>query len=175
MNRDEVRDIVNRTFYRSLEESETDINALPPGQLQALVRAFSDSMVAVLQSLDDESATGSLKSSSQERVEELLGSGRPLMSVTRRYELTTQRIRIIEGFVSKRLEEIDLVRIRDTKVKQNAGERLTNVGDITIFSSDRSAPEVVLDNVNNPIEVREMIRKAYLAEQERRGLKFREE
>jgi hypothetical protein len=31
-----------------------------------------------------------------------------------------------------------------------------------------------MENVKDPMEVRELIRKAYMAEQARRGLKFRE-
>ena len=52
MNKDQIRDTVNRTFYSSLEESGTDVNALPPGQLQAIVRAVADSIYAVMDGLD---------------------------------------------------------------------------------------------------------------------------
>ncbi len=184
MNRDQVRDVVNRSFYNSLEESETVISSLPPGQLQGLVRAISDSMFAVLESLDlEEEAAPKSNSGPLPRPEggsawtddeEVLWTGRPLMTLRVRYELTTQRIRIYRGLVGRDIEEIDLVRIRDTKVTQHAGERMANIGDITIFSSDTNNPEIVLDNVDKPIEVREMIRKAYLTEQERRGLRYRD-
>lgn len=184
MNRDQVRDIVNRTFYSSLEESQTDLAAIPPGQMQALVRAISDSMFAVLDSLEDEPTRPSAKSipltdvpaseSAWSADEEILWSGRPFMTLRTRYELTSQRIRIYRGLVGRDIEEIDLVRIRDTKVKQHAGERMANIGDITIFSADVSNPEIVLENVDKPLEVREMIRKAYLTEQERRGLRYRD-
>ena len=79
------------------------------------------------------------------------------------------------GVVPRIVEEIDLVRVRDTKVKQHMGERLAGVGDVTIFSTDKNNPEITLNNVKDPLEVRELIRKAYLAEQDRRGLRFREE
>jgi hypothetical protein len=36
-------------------------------------------------------------------------------------------------------------------------------------------PEVVLNNVRNPVDVREMIRKATQEEKQRRGLRYREE
>lgn len=170
MKRDQVRDIVNSTFYASLEESKTDVVAIPPGQLQALVRAVSDSIFAVLESLEEDAPQQTIESEE----EKVLWSGRPLMTIRVRYELTSQRLRIYRGFIGRRIEEVDLVRVRDTKVKQHAGERLANIGDITIFSTDSSAPEVVLENVDRPLEVREMIRMAYLAEQKRRGLRFHE-
>jgi PH (Pleckstrin Homology) domain-containing protein len=174
MNKDQIRDTVNRTFYSSLEESGTEVNALPPGQLQAIVRAVADSIYTVMEDLDSESpATGPLPVSQGD--EEILWEGKPLMTLGERYELTSQRLRIYRGVFARNLEEIDLVRIRDTKVKQHLGERMAGVGDVTVISTDKSNPEIVLNNVKNPIEVREIIRKAYLAEQERRGLRFRED
>jgi hypothetical protein len=176
MNKDQIRDAVNRTFYSSLEESGTEVNALPPGQLQAIVRAVADSIYTVMEDLDSESpakGTGPLPTSTED--EEILWAGKPLMTLGERYELTSQRLRIYRGVFARNLEEIDLVRIRDTKVKQHLGERMAGVGDVTIISTDKSNPEIILNNVKNPIEVRETIRKAYLAEQDRRGLRFREE
>lgn len=175
MNKDQIRDAVNRTFYSSLEESGTEINSLPPGQLQAIVRAVADSIFCVMEELDEEaSATGPLAAPASSS-EEVLWQGKPLFSIGERYELTSQRLRIYRGVLARNLEEIDLVRIRDTKVKQHLGERMAGVGDVTVISTDKSNPEIVLNNVKDPVEVRETIRKAYLAEQERRGLRFREE
>jgi hypothetical protein len=179
MNKDEIRDTVNRTFYSSLEESGTEITAIPPGQLQAVVRAVSDSIYAVMEGLEEQSpSTGPLVAGSDplaEGEEPVLWTGKPMMTLGERYELTTQRLRIFRGVFARNLEEIDLVRIRDTKVSQHLGERMAGVGDVTVFSTDKNNPEIVLNNVKNPVEVRETIRKAYLAEQERRGLRYREE
>lgn len=178
MNRDQVRDVVNRTFYSSLEESKTDLTALPPGQLQGLVRAISDSMFAVLDQLEEEDAAKPVApvagANADPGAEQVLWYGRPFMTIRVRYELTNHRLRIYRGLIGRDIEELDLVRVRDTKVKQHAGERAMNIGDITIFSHDQSNPEIVLNNVNDPVEVREIIRKAYLAEQERRGLRYRD-
>lgn len=176
MNKDQIRDTVNQTFYSSLEETGTEITALPPGQLQAIVRAVSDSIFAVMETLDEESSKlAAPKDEDSSFEEEVLWTGKPLMTLGIRYELTTQRLRIYRGIFGRSIEEIDLVRVRDTKVKQHLGERMAGVGDVTVFSTDKNNPEMVLDNVKNPIEVRETIRKAYLSEQERRGLRFREE
>lgn len=177
MNKDQIRDTVNRSFYQSLEESGVELGALPPGQLQALVRAISDSIFAVVDQLEAESpATGPLNTAENDGVDEkILWTGRPLMTIGERYELTSQRLRIFKGVFSRDLEEIDLVRVRDTKVKQHMGERMVGVGDVTVFSTDKNNLEVTLHNVKDPVDVRETIRKAYLAEQERRGLRYREE
>ena len=42
------------------------------------------------------------------------------------------------------------------------------------YADDNTSPELVLDNVQNPVEVRELIRKAVLEERARRGLTYRE-
>ncbi|MEZ4682721.1 MAG: PH domain-containing protein [Caldilineaceae bacterium] len=111
-----------------------------------------------------------------EEVEEtLIWRGRPYMTIGTIYEITTQRIRVIKGILGNRIEEVELVRVRDTKYKQHLGERMLDVGDITVISNDPSMPELVLNNVKNPIEVREMIRKATIEEKNRRGLRYREE
>jgi hypothetical protein len=90
------------------------------------------------------------------------------------YELTSQRIRILTGMLTNNVDEVELIRVHDTQVKQHIGERMLNVGDSHIFSDDNTSPELVLNNVQNPMEVRELIRKAVLEERSRRGLTYRE-
>lgn len=183
MNRQEVRDAMTSQFYQSLAESSVEIDAIPQAQLQALVNAFADSVFAALERLEEEGlatpvdrAAGAAVASDDPAAEEqLLWSGRPYLTIGVRYEITNQRIRVIRGLLGRDYEEIELVRVRDTAVSQHLGERALNVGDITIISNDPSNPEFVLHNVKNPMEVRELIRRATLAEKQRRGLHYREE
>jgi hypothetical protein len=107
--------------------------------------------------------------------EVLLWRGRPYLSIGTRYELTTQRLRIYRGILSNNFDEIELVRVKDSKVKQHMGERMLDVGDITIISADSSTPEFILHNVRNPLDVRELLRKAVKDEKARRGVFFRED
>jgi hypothetical protein len=112
---------------------------------------------------------------SEAHQEELIWRGRPYLTIGTRYELTNERIRIIRGILGKRIEEIELVRVKDTKVSQHMGERMLNVGDITVISADPATPEFVLHNVPNPIDVRELIRTTMMHEKARRGLYYRED
>ncbi len=107
--------------------------------------------------------------------EVLLWRGRPYMTIGRIYELTTQRLRLIHGVVSNEIDEIELVRVRDTRVTQNVGERMFDIGDVTIFSGDATSPEKVLYNIKDPVTVRELIRKAVYEERERRRMLYRED
>ena len=173
MQKETVRKLITDQFYRSIDESGVKLDAIPHAQLQAVVGALADGVFSALCALEEEDQGAPTPGESAE--ESVLWSGKPYATMGTRYELTSQRLRIFRGVFSRQLEEIDLVRVRDTEVTQNLGERAFNVGDVKILSSDASKPEVVLNNVREPFEVRETIRKAYLAEQKRRGLRYRDE
>lgn len=184
MERDQVRQAVSAQVFQSLNESGVQITAIPQPQLQALVSALADGVFAALAVIEDENTSSFANrvvgavgnGSSGGAVEEkLLWRGRPYLTIGTVYEITTQRIRILRGILGNKIEEIELVRVRDTRVKQHVGERVLNVGDVTVISNDATAPEVTLNNVPNPIEVREIIRKAVMEEKERRGLRYRED
>lgn len=191
MERTQIRKAVATQFYQSLAESGVEITSLPQSELQALVNAFADGLLAALDALEEEEAQFSRSSMTMNvaragstvtqaapadiEEEELLWTGKPYLTIGTRYELTTQRLRIIRGLLGRTYQEIELVRVRDTAVTQHMGERALNVGDITIYSNDPSDPEIVLKNVKEPMEVRELIRKATLAEKQRRNLTYREE
>ena len=194
MDEQQIRQVVTARFYQSLAQSDIEVSAIPQPQLQAIVNALADGVFAALDAMESEaeqpvSFTASHSSeeaaahetysaaalSDHVEAEEPLWSGRPYLSIGVRYELTTQRLRLIRGLLGRNYDEIELVRVRDTSVTQHVGERALNVGDGTIVSNDPSHPEFTLHNVKNPMEVREMIRKATLQEKQRRGLHYREE
>lgn len=175
MDRDRLRSQFTEQFYRSLDESGVKMEAFSPAQLQALARAAADGLFAVLDAAEAEGAAHHAAGAVGAGGEELLWTGKPYLSLSTRYQLTTQRLRITKGLFGRSMEEIDLVRVRETKVTQNLGERSFNVGDVLIFTSDPTNPEYKLENVRDPMEVRETLRAAYLAEQKRRGLRYREE
>lgn len=190
MNEQTAREVVTARFYQSLADSDVKIDAIPLSQLQAIVNALADGFFAALDAIEaeaeqhmarpgsrPESSAGQLPAATDDSLEteEMLWSGRPYLSIGIRYELTTQRVRLVRGLLGRNYHEIELVRVRDTSVTQHLGERALNVGDVTITSTDPSHPEFTLHNVKEPMEVREMIRKATMQEKGRRGLHYREE
>ena len=186
MQQNQMRQIVNDAVQKSLNESGVVVSAVPSSQLNALVNALSDGVFAAFSAMEEEGVTqpGAMPSNltantelanpNQLPEEKMLWRGRPYLSIGTVYELTSQRLRILRGIVGNQIEEIELVRVRDTKVKQHVGERLLDVGDVTVVSADKMTPTVTLNNVRNPIEVRELIRKAVQIERQRRGLSYRE-
>ena len=169
MDKEHFRNEFSQAFYRSLEDGQIEIGALPAAQLQALARACGDAVFATLNKLDEETPTAA---GSDE--EEVLWVGKSWMTLGVRFELTTQRLRIYRGVFSRSLHEVDLIHVREATFSQHMGERLANIGDVTLLTSNPEHPEVVLDNVKDPAQVRELVRKAYMAEQKRRGLRYRE-
>jgi uncharacterized membrane protein YdbT with pleckstrin-like domain len=91
------------------------------------------------------------------------------------YQITDERVRLTEGLLGKEREDIELVRIQDIDHKQNLTERMLNIGDVYIRSHDASQPEVVLNNVSNPMEVHEVLRRALLKARKKYNLSYREE
>lgn len=186
MQRDQMRQIVTDAVQKSLAESNVTMSAIPSGQLNALVNALSDGMFAALAAVEEDADVrpaaspthlpNNLTDADPQHLaeEKLLWRGRPYMTIGTIYELTSQRLRIMRGLLGNQIEEIELIRVRDTKVKQHVGERLLDIGDITVISSDSATPNVVLNNVRNPVEVRELLRKAVQIERQRRGMSYRE-
>ena len=74
-----------------------------------------------------------------------------------RYAVSEDRLFISTGFLSLKDEETLLYRIRDLSVSRSLGQRIFGVGTITVTSSDKSQPTLLLKNVKNPIAVKELI------------------
>ena len=76
-----------------------------------------------------------------------------------RYALSEDRLFLSVGFFSIKDEEILLYRIRDISTSRSLWQRMFGVGSITVVSSDKTAPTLLLKNVKNPLDVKEMLHK----------------
>ena len=74
-----------------------------------------------------------------------------------RYAMSEDRLFTSVGFLNIKDDEILLYRVRDIDTKRSLGQRLFGVGTVTVFSSDKTMPNLVLKNIKNPIAVKEMI------------------
>lgn len=79
--------------------------------------------------------------------------------LTLRYRLTTERLIIERGFLSKRIEELDLLRVDEATVHQGLFDRLANVGNIVITSTEPTDPLHIVVGVEQPVELKERIRQ----------------
>lgn len=74
-----------------------------------------------------------------------------------RYALSEDRLFLSVGFFSIKDEEILLYRIRDISTSRSLWQRMFGVGSITVVSSDKTAPTLLLKNVKNPMDVKELL------------------
>ena len=61
-----------------------------------------------------------------------------LSRLSTRYTLTNERLKVTKGLLSKSVDEIELFRIKDTKVHQSFLNRLVGIGHIDVTSSDET-------------------------------------
>lgn len=74
-----------------------------------------------------------------------------------RYRLSNDRLFLETGVLSMKEDEIILYRVRDLSLSISLWQRLFGVGTVTISSSDKSMPSLVLKNIKHPREVKELI------------------
>lgn len=76
-----------------------------------------------------------------------------------RYAMSEDRLFLSVGFLNIRDEEVLLYRIRDINTSRTLWQRLFGVGTITVISSDKSLPTLVMKNVKKPVEVKELLHR----------------
>lgn len=185
MSLNQLQTTVTAKVWQSIAQSGVDVSGLPREEMNKLVDLVVD---AALEAVDDEldqlkqaapptegDATSFPASEDDDDPEQLLWEGRPLLSISVRYLITNERIRIIEGIFGKDYKDIELVRVQHFDFKQSMTERALSVGDLHILSHDRHNPEVTLENIKNPKDVHEILRRAVIKAREKYRLSYREE
>lgn len=76
-----------------------------------------------------------------------------------RYALSEDRLFLSVGLLSIKDDDVLLYRVRDIDLERRLFQRLFGVGTVTVMSSDKSMPTLVLKNVKDPIMVKELIHK----------------
>ena len=61
-----------------------------------------------------------------------------LARLNTRYTLTNERLIVTKGLLSKSIDEIELFRVKDTKVEQTFLNRLVGIGHVGVSSSDKT-------------------------------------
>jgi uncharacterized membrane protein YdbT with pleckstrin-like domain len=87
------------------------------------------------------------------------------------YEVTTQRIKIEEGLLSKTKQNLELFRIDHVSVDKPLGMRLLGHGCVKLATSDQSERHVVLYGLPGFEALAERLRDCSLQERERRGIR----
>lgn len=87
------------------------------------------------------------------------------------YELTSQRLRIRSGILNKKVDELELFRVRDYTMDQPLLLRLVGLGNLTMITSDASTPTVSMRAIHDVEAVREKLRSAVQSERDRKRVR----
>ena len=78
----------------------------------------------------------------------------------KRYRISNQRVVVEQGYLSKRVAEVEVGDIRSINLVQSFLQRLTRTGDIEISSAANDGVDVHFAGVLHPESVKERIRQA---------------
>jgi membrane protein YdbS with pleckstrin-like domain len=175
MSIDQARHQIIASVWQAIAQSGVDVSAVSHEEQEKLVSKIADNvMLAVNAMLDAEPEPKPAEEAVDEYGESILWEGRPFLSLVEYYILTSERLKIRQGFLGRDIENFELIRIQDVDLKQGVTERIFGIGDITIHGHDASDPMIVLRNVPKPELVYETLRRAWLEARKRYGLQFRE-
>ena len=91
-----------------------------------------------------------------------------------KYAMSEDRLFISVGFLNIKDDEILLYRVRDIDTSRSLWRRLFGVGTVTVMSSDKSMPTLVLKNIKDPVYVKELIHTQVEEMKIRRRVRFGE-
>ena len=96
-----------------------------------------------------------------------------IRSLANHFKITNERIVWTHGLFSQQDEEVELVRVKDTRFRQSLLERIFGVGWVEIASTDVSAPVIAIP-LEKPKEWREKIRALVQTVKDKKGVRYEE-
>ncbi len=78
--------------------------------------------------------------------------------LNRHYRLTTQRLFVEHGILSRTIDQTELIRIDDVRIHKSLLNRMTGVGNVLLFSTDSSDRQLTIWGVQKPEELADSIR-----------------
>lgn len=75
------------------------------------------------------------------------------------FSLSTQRIKVESGVLSKQYDQVELYRVKDTILTRNLIQRMLGLGSLRMITSDPSQPELTFPSIRDSENVRELVRQ----------------
>jgi uncharacterized membrane protein YdbT with pleckstrin-like domain len=98
-----------------------------------------------------------------------------LVKLGTRYQLYQDSLEVETGLVSRNIENLQLFRVRDLRLRQSVLGRLLGVGDISVTSTDQSSPHLTIRGVDGPRAMYETLREGVARSQATRRTMIVEE
>jgi membrane protein YdbS with pleckstrin-like domain len=74
------------------------------------------------------------------------------------YRVYPDRLEMEQGMLSRRIENVELFRVRDVGMKQGFLGRMLGFGEVYVHSTDASAPDIVVSAIDHPREFYQTLR-----------------
>ncbi len=91
-----------------------------------------------------------------------------------KYTCTPEKFVVESGIFSTKEEEIRLYRILDLTLERSFWQRIFGLGTICCDTVDKSSPKLVIKNIKNPRNVKELISEAVEEERMKKRVSSRE-
>ena len=78
------------------------------------------------------------------------------------YEVTTDRIEWSRGILDRRVDNIDMFRVIDLKMRRSIFDCIFGVGTVGLITTDKTDPEFVFEKVRRPRILYDVVKKASL-------------
>lgn len=96
-----------------------------------------------------------------------------LRSLGTSYKVTTRRVIVERGVLSKRLEQVDAYRIKDYVVDRPLGQRILGTGNLLLMTMDPTTPNVELRGIKTDVvALYDQLRAAAESDRARRGVRI---
>ena len=94
-----------------------------------------------------------------------------LVIKNKKYELTQERLILRSGVLNKKIEELELFRIRDYSIEKPFIYNIFGVGNIILTSSDKNNPYIKLEALKDIEDLKNKIRNAVQITRKNNGVK----
>ncbi len=84
------------------------------------------------------------------------------------YRLTDKRLFVTTGLFRRRVDQVELVRVKDVYLKQSMISSWLGLGNVVVISSEETLPQAILLGIEEPMKVMDLIWRATRAERDRR-------
>jgi uncharacterized membrane protein YdbT with pleckstrin-like domain len=88
------------------------------------------------------------------------------------YTLTDQRLKTTRGVFTRSTEDLELYRVRDSRFEQDLAERMLGLGQVVLFTTDETSPEIRMTFIKDAEAVREKIRALVEARRDAKRVRY---
>jgi membrane protein YdbS with pleckstrin-like domain len=90
----------------------------------------------------------------------LIVVGRVVIKIlTTRYRVTSQRLFIERGLLTQTVDQTELIRVDDVRLKKTMLDRMCGLGSVAVLSTDATDRETLIEGIAEPEKVAEAIRQ----------------